>query len=298
MTEALEEMQKLALRCADCQLLDTGIPRVTIMRGDAPTGMKHSIYEPMLCLLLQGAKRAMIGDQVLDYDVGSYFTTSIDVPAVGMVSKASTSHPYLAVSLKFDAAVISDVLLTMDAKPDAGEPSVGFGVGSATPALLDAWLRLMRLVEAPGDIAVMAPLLEREIIFRLLQGPSGGMLRQIATADSRMSRVHLAMTWIREHLAEPFRIESLAGLAGMSPSAFHRHFKAVTAMSPIQYQKSLRLHEARRRLLADPGDTAHIAFSVGYGSVTQFSREYGRQFGVSPAKDAVRLRAGTTADAA
>jgi transcriptional regulator GlxA family with amidase domain len=158
-----------------------------------------------------------------------------------------------------------------------------------TPQLLDPWLRLMRLLDTPEDMPVLGPMLEREILYRLLQGPQGGVLRQIALADSRLARVRRAIACIRARFDQPLRIEELAGLAGMSPAAFHRHFKAATAMSPLQYQKTLRLQEARRLLIAEP-DAARAGYAVGYESASQFSREYARLFGAPPARDAARLR--------
>ncbi len=290
MKDTIEELRSLVLRHATGRKTETGIPRILMMKGDEPTDMTPGFYEPMLCLVLQGAKCVMIGEQVLRYDIASYFISSVDLPAIGRVMEACTAWPHVSITLKFDSAVISDVLLTMNVVPDPMEPSEAFGISAVTPELLDAWLRLMRLVENPADIPVLAPLIEREIIYRLLLGPQGGMLRQIATTGSRLSQVRRAIDWIRDHLAEPFQVEMLAGIAGMSASAFHRHFKAITSMSPIQYQKRLRLNEARLKLMSEAQDTAHVAFSVGYESATQFNREYARLFGAPPARDAAKLR--------
>ena len=290
MEQTIEELRALVLRNTHGQRTETGIPRVAMMRGETRTGLMPVFYEPKLCLVLQGAKSIIIGEELLRYDVASYFISSVEVPAAGQVCEASPEFPCLSITLALDTTVISEVLLTMPAVPEPQTPLAGFGISATTPELLDAWLRLMRLIERPADIPVMAPLLEREIIYRLLQGPRAGLIRQIATAGSRLSQIRKAIIWIRDHLCEPFQVEMLAELAGMSPSTFHRHFKAVTAMSPIQYQKRLRLHEARRRLLSEPTDTAHVAFSVGYESATQFSREYARLFGAPPARDAGRLR--------
>jgi AraC-like DNA-binding protein len=295
MQDTITELRQLALTHSKDRETETAIPRVFISRCDhceSTTGPTPGFCEPMICLILQGAKCILIGDKALHYDQPSYFISTIDVPATGEVYRAGPGQPYLSISLKFDATVISDVLLSMKGNTSAAstEPGSGFGLAPVTPELLDSWLRLIRLLDSPGDIAVLGPLIEREIIYRLLGGPCGGMLRQLATGDSRLGQVRCAIGWIRDNLAEPFQVEDLAARAGMSVSAFHRHFKAVTAMSPVQYQKRLRLHVARRRLIAEAGDVARVAFSVGYESATQFGREYAREFGISPARDAARLR--------
>lgn len=292
MHDTITELRELALKQADGRSRDTRVPRVGISYRHAGAEALPAVYEPMVCLILHGAKCILIGDQALHYDAASYFISTIDVPATGEVYYADADQPYLAITLTFDPAVISDVLLSMGdtAPPAPTDPSCGFGISAMTPDLLDAWLRLLQLTEAPGDIAVMAPLIERELIYRLLKGPRGCILRQVAAGGNRLGQVRRAIIWIRDNLAESFHIEDLAARAGMSVSAFHRHFKAVTAMSPIQYQKQLRLHVARRKLIAEAGDVAHVAFSVGYESATQFSREYARMFGLPPARDGVRLR--------
>jgi AraC-like DNA-binding protein len=292
MQDTITELRQLALKHADGRSRDTAIPRVAISNGGATSDAAPSVYEPMMCLILQGAKCILIGDQALHFDHASYFISTIDVPATGEVYYAGTGEPYLSITLKFDPAVISDVLISMeeDAPSAPTEPSCSFGISPVTPDLLDAWLRLLRLIETPQAIPVLAPLIEREIIYRLLSGPRGCTLRQVASGGNRLAQVRRAISWIRDNLTEPFQIEDLAARAGMSTSAFHRHFKAVTAMSPIQYQKRLRLHVARRQLIAEGGDVARVAFSVGYESATQFSREYARMFGAPPAKDGARLR--------
>lgn len=289
MTKSLDELKELLLRWASGGQTSTGISRVSMHRGEGRTGPLPGLYAPMVCLVLQGAKRVMIGDHVLHYEAGRYFIASVEVPAVGRVTEASKELPYLAISLTFDPAVIASLLLELP--PVTEKPLThGFAVSVADDELLGAWLRMMRLIERPAEIPVLAPLIEREILFRLLQGEQGAMLHQIAGADSRLSQIRRTLGWIRENYAEPFRVEEMAKLAGMSASVFHRHFKAVTAMTPIQYQKRIRLYEARRRLFAGPGDAAGVAFAVGYESASQFSREYARLFGAPPVRDAGRLR--------
>ena len=167
-------------------------------------------------------------------------------------------------------------------------------MAAVTPELMDAWVRMLRLMDRPADVAALAPVYEREILYRVLQGPHGGMLRDIATPDTAMSRVSLSIQWIRRDFAQPLRVEDLAEKAAMSVSAFHRHFKAVTALSPLQYQKRIRLLQARTLLVAGGKSVTSAAFDVGYESVTQFSREYARAFGCPPARDSARILAATT----
>jgi len=245
------------------------------------------LFTPMLVVVLQGAKQLMIGDRVLRYDTASYFVASLDLPVSGCVIEATPAEPYVAVSLSLDCDALAGLLAELPERP-AADPS-GFAVSAVTPELLDAWSRLLRLLDTPEDIAVLAPMLEREIHYRLLQGPQGSLLRQAARADSRLSQVRHAIGWLKSHYDRPMRIEALADLAGMSPASFHRHFRAATAMSPLQYQKSLRLQEARRLLIANT-DASRAGYAVGYESASQFSREYARMFGAPPARDAVRLR--------
>jgi AraC-like DNA-binding protein len=253
----------------------------------APTGSMPGMYEPMICIVLQGAKQVMIGDRVLDYGAGDQLIASIELPVTGCVVKASADKPYIVVSMTLNQDAVTTLL--SDMPPRAEEQTLGFAVGAVPPRLLDGWARLLGLFETPEDVPVLAPMLEREILYRILQGPQGGLLRQAAMADSRLSQVRAAIGWIRTHFDKSLRVEALADIAGMSLASFHRHFKAATAMSPLQYQKSLRLHQARRLLIAS-ADASRAAYSVGYESASQFSREYARMFGCPPARDAERMR--------
>ena len=283
------ELKRLAFSYARQPRTVTSIARLEIMRLDHPTALQPVIYEPAVCLVLQGAKRAVIGEQVLAYSAGDYFIAAAEVAALGRISEATQEQPYLALNLLLDPQVIAGVLLDL---PKGSEPaaSSGFFTSTADSKLLDAWLRLVSVLDRPDEAAVLGPMIEREILFRLLQGPSGILLRQIAGSDNRLSSIRRAMAWLREHYAEPVRVEQLAAIAGMSPSVFHKHFKDVTALSPIQYQKQIRLHEARRQLSQAPIDAAGVAFSIGYESASQFSREYKRLFGASPVQDAKQLQ--------
>jgi AraC-like DNA-binding protein len=287
MQDQLNQMRALAERHAEGGRRQTIIPRIALHVARAVTSPTSALYQPMLCLVLQGAKQVMIGDRLLRYDPACYFAASVELPVSGQIVQASPDKPYVALSMALDREGLAALLPDVPAQPEG--QTAGFAVSAVTPQLLDPWLRLLTLLDTPHDAPVLAPLLEKEILYRLLQGPHGGLLRQIARADSRVSQVRNAMSWIRAHYDEPLRIEALAALAGMSPASFHRHFKAATAMSPLQYQKMLRLQEARR-LLVVSADATRAAYSVGYESASQFSREYARMFGAPPARDAERLR--------
>ena len=286
----LDQMRGIAGRHAGGPGRETILPRVALHVAPTPTKPMPGVYEPSLCLVLQGAKQVMIGDRLLRYDPASYFIAAVEIPVSGWVVEATPERPYVAVSLRLDRESLSALILDM---PGGSEgQTAGFAVSAVTPDLLDAWSRLLSLLDTPDDVPVLAPMHEREVLYRLLKGPQGGTLRQIARADSRLSQVRQAIAWIRSHFDEALRVEQLADLAGMSPASFHRHFKAATAMSPLQYQKMLRLQEARRLLVAS-ADAAGAAHKVGYESASLFSREYARLFGAPPARDAERLRGGS-----
>ena len=290
MQETLTNLSALALRHAAGRLTYTAIPRVAISTGTAATRPVPVLYEPMLCLVLQGAKEVLIGERRLRYDPATMFIATLELPVSGCVIEASASAPYIGVTLALDRDTLAELLPELPGPAGPGDTeTAGFAVSPVTPALLEPWQRLLRLLDTPEDIPVLAPLAEREILYRLLQGPQGSVLRQVARGDGRLARIRRALGWIRAHYDQKLRIETLTELAGMSTASFHRHFKAATAMSPLQYQKSLRLQQARRLLIADP-DAARAGYAVGYESASQFSREYARLFGAPPSRDAVRLR--------
>ena len=287
MQAALEELRRLAAR-AENRRTETGIPRLAMVQGKIPEHDLAAVYDPMINLILQGSKSMTVGDQTLHYDPATYFIMSVDLPAVGSVHAAQTGEPYLAVSLTLSADIIAGVLAAAPASTGRGI-SQGFSVAAVTPELLDGWVRLLRLMEHPGDIPVLSPGYEREILYRVLQGPQGWMLRDIATPESALSRIHAAILWIRENFTQPLQVEALAGRVAMSVSAFHRQFKAVTNMSPLQFQKSIRLMHARRLMVTEALSAAAVSVRVGYESPSQFSREYTRLFGQSPARDRADL---------
>lgn len=287
MQQLLTEMSDLVRRHAGETGLVRITPNVAVLIAGSVTKPTPTVYEPMLCLVLQGAKHVMIGDQLLRYDPASFFIASVELPVSGQIVEASADRPYICASLLLDREELAALIPSVPEQPDG--QTAGFGVSPVTQKMLDPWARLLALLDAPEDIPVLAPMLQREILYRLLQGPQGGVLRQIARADSRLSQVRQALLWLRSHFDEAMRVEALAEIAGMSPASFHRHFKAATAMSPLQYQKMLRLQEARR-LMVVSASTTQAAYRVGYESTSQFSREYARMFGVSPSRDAERLR--------
>lgn len=288
--ETIEELRLLIARHAGAAPLPSPLSGIRAVRADAPTELAHHVLEPILAVVAQGAKRAVLGDQVFEYGAGQYLVVSVDLPIAGHVFQASPEQPYLSVGISLKPTAISDLLLDMAVgNPPLAEPA-GLGVSQAPVELLEPVVRLLRLLDSPRDAAVLAPLLEREILWRLLNGEQGAMVRQIGLADSRLSQISRAIRWIRIHHAQPLRIDVLAEMVAMSASSFHRHFRAVTTMSPLQYQKVIRLQEARARLLSEPDDVAAVGFRVGYDSPSQFSREYSRLFGAPPGRDAARLR--------
>jgi len=270
-------------------MFDTAVPGMALIRQGQPTERIPVLHQPAVCIIAQGAKVVMLGEETYRYDAASHLVVSVDLPLTGQVTEASTERPYLCLRIDLEPAVLIDL---MAARPPApgGEGSRGVHLSRTTPELADAAVRMVRLLDNPGHAAVLAPLIRREIHYWLLTGDQAGVVRQIGAPDSRLSHVTRAIAWIRDNYDRPFSIEALAREAGMSPSALHQHFKAVTAMSPLQYQKQIRLQEARRLMLSEACDAQGAGFQVGYDSPSQFSREYVRLFGAPPARDAVRLR--------
>lgn len=284
---ALAELRALVAN-AENRRTETGIPRVAMVCGKIPEHELAAVYEPMVNLLLQGGKTMTVGEQTLHYDPATYFVMSVDLPAVGRVQQGGPGKPYLAVSLTVDAAVVRELLQATPSSTGAGE---GFAVAPVTPELLDAWCRLLRLMKKPDEIPVLAPLYEREILYRVLQGPQGHVLRDVALPDSASAHVRNATQWIRAHCAQPLPVGELARRAAMSESAFRKHFKRLTSMSPLQFQKRLRLIQARSLLIGNLATATSVAFDVGYESPSQFNREYARFFGRPPATDTREVRA-------
>lgn len=260
-------------------------PGLVLRRSGTPTEPMPSIYQPFFALVVRGAKRAVLGERLFAYGAGEYLVASLELPVIAHVVRA----PYAVVALTLKPALIAELLLEAPPKARA-EAAPGMAVSTAGPDLLDPVLRLLTLLDYPDDLRVLRPGVEREIVWRLLTGEQGPTVRQVGRADATLTRISRAIRWIREHHADLFRVEDVARVAGMSVTSLHRHFRAITTMTPLQYQKQIRLQEARARLLAEPGVVATVGFEVGYESASQFSREYRRLFGLPPGQDAARLR--------
>jgi len=295
---SFEEFRALVAQHAPGGISSTAIPGVLVSRMSDGGSQDESTTGTVLAIVAQGTKRLSVGGSVHDYGAGQYLVASVDLPVSGQFTDATPEHPALGMGLELRPEVIAEVMLSAPAadlsRAARGESSPpAIAVGDVSPRLLDAAVRMLRLLDHPRDIPVLAPLIEREILWLIMTGQQGATVRQLGLADSSLSRVRYVVRFIREHFAEPLRVDGLAELARMSPSAFHRAFHSVTSMSPIQYQKSIRLQEARLRLIANPTDIGATAYAVGYESPSQFSREYRREFGASPSEDAAHLRRST-----
>ncbi len=259
-----------------------------------PAITDYSLTDPLLVVLAQGGKRLLLGEHVYEYRAGDCLVVTANLPVTGDWIDTDGSGQSLGIGLVLRPAAVAALLLQSRspqwARPPAAAPAIA--TWEASPGLLDAVARMLRLLERPVDAPVLAPLIEQEILWLALTGPQGNTVRQIGLADSDLSNVSRAIGWIRDNYAEPMRIDDLARLSGMSASAFHRHFRAVTALSPLQFQKRIRLQHARSTLAAHPGDVARVGHLVGYDSPSQFNREYRRMFGAPPGQDAALLRAG------
>jgi AraC-like DNA-binding protein len=292
MDVALEALGKSVARWTDKEgLLATAISALSLSRRDAPTEPMSYMYEPCICVIAQGAKRVLLGDDAYVLDVHHFLITSVDLPTVLQIIQASREKPYLGLTLKLDRREMAQLMADSHLPPPrAQQSSRGMATGEVTSPLLTAFQRLIDLLAEPEDIPILAPIIQREIMYRLLVGDQGARLRQIASAGSQSHQIAQAIDWLKSHYTLPLRIDDLAAQVHMSPSTFHHHFRALTAMSPLQYQKWLRLNEARRLMLTERLEAATAAFQVGYESPSQFSREYRRVFGAPPLRDVTYLR--------
>lgn len=269
----------------------TAVPGLALFRRDEPTEPVTGMYEPSICLVAQGAKRVQLGDDTYVYDAHHYLITSVHLPTVVQIIEASREKPYLGLRFKFDQKEISRLMVDSNLPPPrARQSSRGMATGEVTLPLLTAFLRLIDLLAEEQDIPILAPVIQREIIYRLLVGDQGARLRQIASAGSQSHQIARAIGWLKDNFTQPLRIDDLAAEVRMSISTFHHHFRSMTALSPLQFQKNLRLQEARRLMLTEHLDAATAAFQVGYESPSQFSREYNRLFGAPPLRDITSLR--------
>jgi AraC-like DNA-binding protein len=266
----------------------TLISALSFYRASAPSEHNVAVYEPSLCIVAQGAKEVLLGDEMYPYNPAQSLVVSVELPLTSRVVEASRNRPCLAVCVALDSGVVGELLAKGLTPPSP--PERALGVAPLGPQLLDAVNRLVDLLDTPQDIDPLAPLVLREITYRLLTGPHGSRLRQIAMVGASAHRIARAIRQVKDHIADSISIESLAKRVGLSPSAFHLHFKAVTGMSPLQYQKRLRLQEARRLMFSEGLDASEAAFRVGYESPSQFSREYRRMFGAPPRRDVAALR--------
>jgi AraC-like DNA-binding protein len=264
----------------------TAVPGLSLYRKSAPTQCTSAAYEPELIVFVQGEKRINVGGTTLEVNESTFLLTSIDMPVVSQVTKATREEPILALLLKLEMPAVREILSQEEfGISEAVSGTRGMAVGETSVEMLDACSRLLDLLDAPQDIPFLSNLIQREVIYRLLRGPRGENLRAIATLGEQSNRTAKAVAWLRENYAKPLRVEDLASVAQMGVSTLHHHFRSLTAMSPLQYQKQLRLHTARVRMLMDGLDAASAAFEVGYESPSQFSREYRRFFGQPPMRD-------------
>lgn len=272
-------------------VFQTGIAPLHFIRSDTPTDVIHTVHKPGLCIVVQGRKEVQLWEESYVYDPLNYLVVSVTLPLAGQVTEASSEKPYFCIRLDIDPAEIAQLIA--DVSPigvPSQQPHRGLYLDKIDSSLLDAMLRLVRLLDVPSDIPALAPLALREIFYRLLKGQQGQRLHEIAITDSQTHRVTRAIEWLNNNYAQPLHIDELASYVNLSNSTLHHRFKAVTAMSPLQYQKQLRLHHARRLMISEGMDVSTAGFKVGYESPSQFSREYSRMFGAPPSRDIAKLR--------
>jgi AraC-like DNA-binding protein len=270
---------------------ETGVKGLTITRIDEPTGIQRCFCAPLALVVAQGNKHSFWGAEEFVYGENQCVITGVDLPSDGRVLDISPEKPYLSICLTLDAALLAELLADLPPAKNDGPTHRGLVIGDVDPAVLDAFLRLTDLLKQPEQQAVLAPLLIREIHYRLLIGPLGNQLRMIHTQGSQSNQIAQAITWLKTHYKEPLSVIELATQVNMAPSTFHRHFRQLTTLSPLQYQKQLRLSEAQRLMLVDRRDVGSAGYAVGYESLTQFNREYKRMFGDPPRKDVQRILA-------
>ncbi len=270
--------------------LDTSIKGLSLHRWETPTEPTSYMLPPSICLIGQGRKRLFLGDETYVYDAHRFLITSVDLPVVAQIIEASSERPYLGLTMELDLRMIAQLML--DSDMPSSRPSrdrLGIAISEVSLPLLDAFNRMLALLEHPDDIPALAPLIQQEIFYRLLMGEQGSRLRQIASAENHGYQIARSIEWLKSNFDKQIKIEELADKAGLSISAFHNHFRSTTAMSPLQYQKRMRLNEARRLMLTQHIDASRAAYEVGYESPSQFSREYTRLFGTPPMRDIKKL---------
>lgn len=293
----LSELQTLIAAYADAKgggegRFSTPMSGVHLMRSHQERIPPRDLYRPSLCVVVQGAKQMLIGEDTLDYGEMECLIVSIDLPASGRVTKASREQPFLGVNIELDTGMVREILQQLPSPPPQSQAtSLGAFVGKVDAELADAVLRLVKLASTPEAAPILHPAIMREICYRLLTGPHGDQLHRLAMPETHAQRIAKAIYLLRESFAKTLSVERLANAANMSPSSFHQHFKALTSMTPIQYQKQLRLLEARRLMVMNATKVAEAAYQVGYESPSQFSREYSRMFGAAPKRDVINCKA-------
>src|ERR1700722_4890314 len=294
LTQALHALRiKISNSLGDASERATEVSGLMLYCNVAPTAPSPCAYEPSLLLIAQGTKRVALGKTTYVFGQSRFLLTSLELPVVSQVITASEKTPYLAFFLKLDMSAVWDILKTEEVHTtEKSSGACGISTGETTVELVNSCSRMMDLLDAPRDISFLGKLIQREIIYRLLQGSQGARLRAIATFETKCHRTAKAVAWLRSNYEKPLRVEHLATIAGMSRSTLHLHFRALTAMSPLQFQKQLRLHAARQRMLTGELDAASAAFEVGYESPSQFNREYRRFFGRPPIRDIKACRDG------
>ncbi|WP_286237910.1 AraC family transcriptional regulator [Neptuniibacter halophilus] len=281
---------RIARWTAGQERFDTPIAGLSLHHWRHKTEPESYMLPPSICLIGQGRKRLLLGEEEFCYDKHQFLITSVDLPVMTHITEASEEAPYLGLTMEMNTRVITQMLVEQkmaDSRVGKGQP--GVAVSQITPSLLAAFIRLLDLLEEPENLAGLAPLIQQEIYYRLLVGEQGPWLRQIVSAGHHGYRMSRAIEWLKSNFKKPVKVEELAEKAGLSLSAFHSHFRSTTAMSPLQFQKRMRLNEARRLMLTEHLDASSAAFEVGYESPSQFSREYSRLFGAPPKRDISRL---------
>lgn len=289
---AIDTLGRSIAQCTEkAEFYATAVPGLSLFRRDEPTEPTSGMYEPSICMAVQGAKRVILGEDIYVYDAHHYLITSVHLPTIVQIIEARPEKPYLGLRLKFDLREVSQLMADSNLpQPRSQQSGRGMATSEVTLQLVNAFIRLIELLSDEKDIPILAPVIQREIIYRLLVGDQGERLRQIAAAGSQSQQIAKAIGWLKNNYAEAISVDELAAQANMSTSTFHHHFRSLTARSPLQFQKQLRLQEARRLMLAERMDAANAAFQVGYESPSQFNREYSRMFGAPPLRDVTRLR--------
>jgi AraC-like DNA-binding protein len=285
-----ELVERMARILPEDRILEV-FPGLFLARSSQPTEMMHSVFKPAFCVIAQGSKQVLLGEEVFRYDPGHYLISTVDLPIVSQVVEAATEQPYLSFRLNLDASLVASVMMESGIELKKSDASVkAMDVSSIDANLLDAVVRLARLLDTPGEMQILAPLIIREIVYRLLRGEQGARLSHLLASGGDTRRISRAVEQLRENFDQPLKIETIARELGMSVSGFHHHFKSVTAMSPLQFQKQIRLQEARRLMLGEDLDAASAGFRVGYEDPSYFSRDYKKLFGSPPQRDIARLR--------